>query len=110
MLMKVYGGTPVNGDDSLCETCVHSRITRGRRLDEELVLCHAGPMLTVTITFRVASCTDYFDHREPSYNELLEHAWILRPASLRRPAGFVRAGDLRNEELAVPPGLRSNRF
>lgn len=110
MLLKVYGGTPVNGDESLCETCVHSRITRGRRLEEELVLCHAGPMQTMTITFKVTSCTDYFDGREPSYHELLERAWILRPATPRRPAGFVRASELRRDELGTPSELRSKKF
>ena len=102
MLIKVSGGTPVNGDETLCATCGHSRITRGLRLEEELVLCHAAPMETIRITFKVTSCTEYVDGREPSYHELLERAWILRPGSSRRPAGFVRANELHYEELARP--------
>jgi hypothetical protein len=31
--------------------------------------------------------------------ELLQKAWILTPASRRRPAGFVRATDLQPDEM-----------
>ena len=47
MLIKINGGTLINGDESLCETCVHSRITKGRRLEKELVLCEAGSMQSI---------------------------------------------------------------
>lgn len=110
MLIKVHDGTPANGDESLCETCTHSRITKGRRLEEELVLCEAAPMQSIRVTFKVTSCTEYLDAREPSYHELLERAWILKPASTRRPAGFVRANELRYEERGLPPDLRSKKF
>jgi hypothetical protein len=33
--------------------------------------------------------------------EMLQDAWILQPASKKRPAGFVRASDLREQELRV---------
>ena len=59
----------------------------------------AMAMRTVRITFKVTSCTDYVDGREPSYHELLEQAWILRPASKRRAAGFVRATVLADSEI-----------
>ena len=110
VLIKINGGTPVNGDKSLCETCVHSRITRGRRLEEELVLCDAAPMESIRITFKVTSCTQYMDAREPSYHELLERAWILKPGSTRRPAGFVRASELRYDELTLPPEIRPKKL
>jgi hypothetical protein len=100
MLIKVYGGTSVQEAESLCDTCRHSRIVRGRRLDEEIVMCGAIMMGGARITFKVASCTDYLDDREPSYHELFEKAWILRPASRRRPAGFVRAADLDDRDAA----------
>ena len=102
MLIRVYGGTPANGDENLCETCRCSRITKGRRLEEELVFCDSTPMQSIRITFKVTSCTDYIDAREPSYAELLERAWILRPATTRRPAGFVRGAELPYEERVMP--------
>jgi hypothetical protein len=100
MLTKVYGGTTLLEEESLCDTCRHSRIIRGRRLEEEIVFCDAMAMHTVRITFKVTRCTDYVDEREPAYHELLEKAWILNPRSKRRAAGFVRAADLDGDDFA----------
>src|SRR5262245_48480623 len=99
MLIKVYGGTRNYSDENLCETCRHARIVRGHRLEEQIVFCDAMPMQSVRITFKVTSCSDYMDARMPSYHELVEKAWILKPGSQRRAAGFVRATDLKPEEL-----------
>ena len=99
MLIKVYGGTRLQEADNLCDTCRHSSIVRGRTLEEEIVFCRAMLMQTVRITFKVTSCSDYEDSRQPAYCELVEKAWILTPGTRRRPAGFVRASDLRPEEL-----------
>lgn len=98
MHIKVYGRMSVEGGEHLCGTCRMAHIVRGRRMDEELVFCQASPMRSVRITFRVASCSEYIDAREPSYAELMEKAWVLTPASKRRPAGFVRAADLAPDE------------
>jgi hypothetical protein len=32
--------------------------------------------------------------------QMVQAAWILRPGSKKRPAGFIRGSDLRQEELA----------
>jgi hypothetical protein len=57
--------------------------------------------LTATqITFKVTSCSGYSNQTEPTYYELMQQAWILQPGSRRRPSGFVRASELRDEELA----------
>lgn len=98
MLMKVYGGTGTQEGESLCDTCRHSKIIRGRRLEEELIFCTGVALEPVAIRFKVTTCSDYLDGREPSYHDLLEKAWILRPSTTRRAAGFVRASDLRGEE------------
>ena len=94
MLIKIHGGTPASHDENLCDSCRHSKIIRGRRLEDFIVFCGAIGMEPVRVTFEVATCTDYTDGREPSYHELLEKAWILRPPTRRRAAGFVRATDL----------------
>lgn len=99
MHIKVHDGTVSHGDLSLCTTCRHSIITRGRALEEELVFCRAIVMHSVRVTFKVTSCSGYADQRQPTYMELLEDAWILEPGSKKRPAGFTRARDLREEEL-----------
>jgi len=99
MRIKVQDGTPIGSESSLCATCRCATIVRGRSLDEELVLCSAVGLHGVQITFKVTSCSDYADRRTPSYLEMVQDAWILRPGSRRRPAGFVRSSDLQEEEL-----------
>lgn len=94
MRIKVHNGTPEHGGTGLCTTCRHSTITRGRRLEEEIVRCEAQAMGTTHITFVVTDCSAYFDARLPTYRQLLHQAWILRPHTAKRPAGFVRARDL----------------
>ena len=96
--MKIHDGTPRGEEKSLCETCRHSRIVRGRTLDEEIVSCDL-PMRAVLITFRVTSCTHYDDQRFPNPMELMQRAWILKTGPKGRPAGFVRASDLHDEGL-----------
>lgn len=100
MRTKVHGGTVSHGDSSLCNTCAHSTIIRGRSLDEEIVECHASIMHGRMIPFKVTSCSSYSDSRLPSYGELIHNAWILDPGSKKRRAGFVRGSDLKPEEFA----------
>ena len=99
MHLKVQNGTPIDSQSSLCSTCRCSTIVRGRSLDEELVLCSALGVRGVQITFKVTFCSDYSDRRSPSYMEMIQDAWILKPGSRKRPAGFVRGRDLPEEEL-----------
>ena len=63
------------------------------------MICSALGLRGVQITFKVTFCSDYSDARLPSYMEMMQDAWILRPGSKRRPAGFVRGSDLQDEEL-----------
>lgn len=100
MLIKVYGGTRREPAASLCESCRSSRIIRGRSLDEEIVICEAGAFDSMRIGFKVTSCSNYVDARLPTMGELFEKAWVLKPATRRRPAGFVRGSDLREREAA----------
>jgi hypothetical protein len=99
MHIKIRNGTVQNDGSSLCETCSHSTIVRGRTLDEEMVHCDALVTRLVRVTFKVTSCSDYQDSRLPSYAQLMEQAWILQPGSKRRAAGFIRAADLKEEEF-----------
>jgi len=109
MHIKVHRGTPRDDGDSLCYTCRFSRVIRGRSLDEEIVICDASHLTQMQITFKVTSCTDYCDNRVPAYGELVQQAWILQPGSRKRPAGFVRGSDLRDEELAQFAAGRRSR-
>jgi len=100
MHLKVHNGTASNGENSLCTTCRLSTIVRGRTLDEEIVRCHAMSTRSARVTFKVTFCSAYSDARRPSYLQMMEHAWILQPGSKKRPAGFIRGADLRQEELS----------
>jgi len=100
MHIKVHGGAPLHDGDSLCDSCRHGRITRGRSVNEEIVFCDASHMHSIRVTFKVTSCSDYADQSVPTYWDLMQQAWILRPESGKKPAGFVRASDLRDEEFS----------
>jgi hypothetical protein len=99
MKLKVYGGTTCHSENTLCATCTHSRIIRGRSLDEEIIDCRVVGYGHRQITFRVTACSDYADSRLPSIMELMEQAWLLRRGSKRRPAGFIHGRDLRADEM-----------
>ena len=99
MKTKVHGGTAIHGESSLCATCHYATIIRGRALDEEIVECGVSSLYGRRIPFKVTSCTAYSDARLPSFGEMVKTAWILRPHSKRRAAGFIRGSDLRGEEL-----------
>ena len=99
MRIKVYEGTASDMGHSLCDTCRHATITRGHRLEDEIVRCEVQPMVSVIIRFKVTECTAYIDARLPTYSQLLEQAWILKSTKGRRAAGFVRSRDLQAEEL-----------
>jgi hypothetical protein len=105
MRIVVDRGTPTTHSESLCDTCRHSQIVRGRRLDEELVFCDM-PTRSAQITFKVTSCTHYDDQRHASYMQLVHQAWILRTSSRDRAVGFVPATELDDTELARSYGVR----
>ena len=99
MRLKVYGGGPGDADDTLCATCSHSTIIRGRTLREIIVDCHVIGDGRTRIAFNVTSCSAYHDSRLPSIMQMMENAWVLRKGSKRRAAGFVHGKDLRTEEV-----------
>jgi hypothetical protein len=99
MRISIERGTPTNCQDSLCDTCRNARIIRGRRLDDEIVLCELR-MASTRIPFKVTTCSHYDDRRHPHFFEYMERAWILRRGRRGRPAGFVRASELEELEHA----------
>jgi hypothetical protein len=106
MRVKVINGTVPNGESTLCSSCRHATIIRGRALDEEIVECQATPMTARRVTFKVTSCSAYSDQRLPTYLQMLEDAWVLQPGSKRRPAGFIRGSELKEEERLSVRGMR----
>lgn len=99
MRMKIHGGTALNGEKTLCATCRFATIVRGRALDEEVVHCQSITTRGMRVTFKVTSCTSHSDIDHPTYMQLLEDAWILKPGAKGKPAGFVRNSELKSQEM-----------
>ena len=100
MRFTVYNGTVRHDQPSLCRSCANASIVQGETLDQRIVECRISYRYFRRISFRVTSCTDYVDGSQPSYVELVQRAWILRPyATRRRPAGFIRGRDLSPREV-----------
>jgi len=64
------------------------------------VFCEASDLRTAQITFTVTTGTDDTDKRLPVDVEMMEQAWILKPRTRRRAAGFARANELEDEEMS----------
>src|SRR5688500_18362524 len=90
MRMKIHAGTPLNSEIRLCSSCRFATIVRGRTLDEEVIHCQSITTRGMRVTFKVTSCTSHSDIDQPTYMQLLEDAWILKPASKREAAGCVK--------------------
>ncbi len=101
MLRKIYGGTARNDQKSLCSNCRFATIVRGQTLDEEVVHCQSVTTRGMRVIFKVTSCTSHSDMNQPTYIQLLEDAWILKPGSKKRPAGFVKHSELKAEEMQL---------
>ena len=107
MRMKIHGGTALNSERGLCASCRFATIVRGRKLDEEVVHCNSITTRGMRVPFKVTSCTSHSDLDQPTYMQLLEDAWILKPGSKGKPAGFVRNSELQAEEMrAIMSELR----
>jgi hypothetical protein len=94
MRLKIRGGTVHHGEPSLCLTCRHATIVKGRSLREEIVRCDRLTSGHDLIPFPVTSCTGYADRRHPSLREMEDIAWILRTDATRKRIGFIQARQL----------------
>jgi hypothetical protein len=103
MRLKVRGGTVQHGETSLCVTCRHATIVKGRSFSEEIVQCGRLSSGNDLIRFAVTSCSGYSDRRHPSLWEMEDIAWILRTDPKRTQIGFVQARELDPDERHVLP-------
>ena len=103
MRLKIQGGTVQHDSESLCSSCRHATIVKGRNLGDEIVECGRLTSGHNWIRFRVSACSDYADRRRASLREMEEIAWVLRTDANRKPIGFVKAGDLKSKDRYVLP-------
>ena len=76
---------------SLCSNCRFATHRPGQTLDEEVVHCQSVTTRGMRVTFKVTSCTSHSDMDQPTYMQLLEDAWILKPASKKAASGLRQA-------------------
>jgi hypothetical protein len=101
MRIKIHGGTARDDEPSLCLTCRHATIIRGKNLRDEIIECGLLFREDSRMTFPVTSCSGYSDRRQPTLRQMEEIAWVLRTDRGKRPIGFVPARELRPKERYV---------
>jgi hypothetical protein len=95
MRLKLQGGTAREDEPTLCLSCRHATVIRGKNLHDELIDCGRleGPMRR--ISFSVMSCSGYEDRRQTSLWHMETIAWVLRTERKSRKIGFVPARELK---------------
>ncbi len=96
MSVHVKNGTPLHGE-SKCQTCVNALVKRGFRESEEEVVCQAS-YPDRRVPFRVRECSAYLETKRQTLKQMEDIAWLLAPRGSKRQAGFVPAGEFRNDE------------
>lgn len=104
MRLKIHGGTARDDEPSLCLSCRHATIIRGKKLNDEIVDCGLLYHDQSRINFPVTFCSGYSDRRQPTLRHMEEIAWVLRTDRKKKPIGFVPARDLRPTERRVIDG------
>lgn len=100
---KVHGGTRDGSGPQLCNTCAHGMVMRGECEGQDVIRCD---YLARNVSFKVTSCSRYYDKTQPSKSDLYEIAWILETSKNRRNIGFVPWKEYREkhpEERDGPP-------
>lgn len=95
--IKIREGTPRHDTSSLCFSCKKAQITRGEKLDHEIVQCGDLSAPNDVVRFKVTTCNRYLNAAHPSIREMEEIAWILC-TDTKKQIGFVRHADLKREE------------
>ena len=91
--------------ESLCNSCYWAHIQRGFAESEEVILC-AFLRPARLVPFKVSQCTDYYDKRVPSRQDMEEIAWIIRTKNVNRQVGFANEAETelsQEDELEIVP-------
>jgi hypothetical protein len=91
LIVKIHGKSDADGSGSpgLCERCAHSTVIRGA--GRTAVRCH---QVNKTITFKVESCSGFYDKTLPSVAAMEEIAWLLVTKSTGKEIGFMRVKEM----------------
>ena len=99
LTLKVQNATPP-GRDSLCYSCTWAQVVRGFRDCELLVFCERQ-FPSHKIPFPVRECTNYFDQKTPSKQDMEEIAWEIGTKKIERHTGFVKPSRPTEETAAI---------
>lgn len=113
MKLKIQRGTVTDTGRSLCESCRHSTIIRGHKLDHELTFCTKIRAeyddSKGRVPFAVSSCSEYDNKATPELWEMKQIAWRLRTDTSGRKIGFMSPDDWRELKKKEDPGVDPDR-
>lgn len=98
---KVRNGTPQHSVSSLCDSCSNCQHIRGRKLGEDLSLCHTRGANPMSIRYAITECNDYDNKACTALWQLEKIAWRFSVDDRRKTAGFLTPAQWREKH---PPG------
>lgn len=87
MRLKVYRGTPRHSEYALCNSCSHSRIIKGERLDDQRTYCNHFAE-EIEVPFKVLECNQWSEKNKANIQDMAKMAWVIAPKKGDKP-GFV---------------------
>ena len=87
-MIKVYGGTPQHGGNSLCRRCRDAQIVTERHTGRMRQYCQSRGEVK-EIPWNVSDCTEFDDKAKPALWQMEKIAWRFRVDDKRRTAGFL---------------------
>lgn len=85
--LKVYQGTPIHGERSLCFGCTNAQVVQGQQVSDLTVTCFLSYEKPVRMSRAVVECSDFRNRKDPSRKDMERMAWILETKK-GRPIGF----------------------
>ena len=87
IVIKVQDGTVRSDTKTLCLSCIHGHVIRGRN-NEQKIVC--GRMMeNGLLNFPVVECNMYQDKSKPSLHDMEDIAWMLVTKKSSHAIGFV---------------------
>lgn len=97
--LNVKNGTPV-GNEHLCRGCIHGQYTTGYRETDVMVVCTNSSPARV-VPFIVHECTEFWDRRRPSWDEMSKLALDFSVVR-RKPVPGFRQNGFASAPVVVP--------
>ena len=87
MKLKVLRGTTAHDTRPLCESCSHSRIIKGERLDDHITYCcYINDRI---VPFKVLECNAWEEKNKVGMHEMAKMAWVITGDKKGGKPGFM---------------------